>query len=122
METYDPDEGEATKLAVESVVEDWAAVSQRRLFGFPAFYAGGTIFVLIANDGIALTRLPEDDRERLSESHDVGPFEAGGQTIGKWTFVPAGPGDVDDLVPALRASYGAARSESGPVPPPEEEG
>jgi hypothetical protein len=121
METYDPAEGEATKLAVESVVEDWAAVTQRVLFGYPAFYAGRTIFVLIANDGLALTRLPEDDRERLAESHDVGPFQAGGQAIEKWTYVPVGPAGVDALVPFLRASYQAARTESRPVPPPDEQ-
>lgn len=121
METYDPDEGEATRLAVESVVDDWAAVTERRLFGYPACYAGGTIFVLVANDGVALTRLPTEDRERLAESYEVGPFEAGGQTIGKWSFVPAGPGDVDALVPFLRASYRAARSEAEPVPPPTDE-
>lgn len=120
METYDPAEGEATRFAVESVVDDWAAVTSRRLFGYPAFYAGGTIFALVGNDGLALTRLPEDDRERLAETHDVGPFEAGGQTIGKWIYVPVGPEDVDALVPFLRASYQGAHSESRPVPPPEE--
>lgn len=121
METYDPDEGEATRLAVESVVADWRAVTLERLFGYPTYHADGTIFVLVANDGVALTRLPEEDRKRLVESHDVGPFEAGGQTIEKWVYVAVGPGNVDALGPFLRASYAAALRESRPVPPPPEE-
>jgi hypothetical protein len=121
METFDADAGAPLKTALEDQVRDWAGVTTEWLFGYPTYQAEGTIFALVATDGLVLTRLPEPDRERLASSHETGAFEPGEQTIGSWVHVPAGPGDLDGLVPFIRASHDAALSESRAVPPPDDE-
>lgn len=121
METFDEGRAEALKLAVEEVVLDWQAVTTPWMFGYPAYKARETIFAMVVNDGLVLTRLPDVERERLAESYEIGPFEAGGQTIDSWVHVRVGADDLDDLVSFVRASHEAALGESRNVPPPEED-
>lgn len=122
METFDERRAEALKLALEDVVLDWQAVTTPWMFGHPTYKAGGTIFAMVVNDGLVLTRLPDVERERLAESYEIGPFEAGGQTIDSWVHVRVGADDLDDVVPFVRASHEVALGESRSVPPPEDDG
>lgn len=121
METFDEDAGGALKAALEDLALDWRGVARQWMFGYPTYRADGTIFALVANDGLVLTRLPEGERERLAEAYETGPFEAGEQTIGTWVHVAAGPADLDALAPFVRASHEAALGESRSVPPPTDE-
>lgn len=121
METFDSEAGGSLKVAFERLVADWAGVTEHAMFGHPTYKAGGTIFALLATDAVVLTRLPEDDREQLAEERDVGPFEAGGQTIQKWVHVPIGADDLDAIESFVRASHRAALDESRTVPPPDDE-
>lgn len=121
METFDEAAGGALKVAFEEVVLDWRDVTGQWLFGYPTYRAGGTVFAVIANDGLVLTRLPERERERLDERYETGPFQAGEQTIHKWVHVGVGADDLEDVIPFVRASHEAALGESRSVPPPEDE-
>ncbi len=121
METFDAAQGEALNQAVEAAVSDWAGVTKPWMFGFPTYKAEGTIFALVANDGVVLTRLPDDDHAKLDDRFATGPFQAGDQTIESWVHVTLGADDLDGLVPFLRASHNAALGESRAVPPPDTE-
>ena len=121
METFDSDTGEALKLAFEALVGDWDRVSEHAMFGHPTYKAGGTIFALLTTEAVVLTRLPEADRERLANVRDVGPFQAGDQTIESWVSVPTDPDDLEEFEFAVRASHAAALSEGRTVPPPSDD-
>lgn len=121
METFDPDEGAALKATFEAMSSEWEGVTEEAMFGHPTYKASGTIFALLTMDGVVLTRLPDDERERLAEARDAGPFEANGQTIEKWVHVPIGADDLDAIEDFVRASHRAALGESRVVPPPDEE-
>lgn len=120
MKTFDSEAGDALQTNFEAHVRDWEAVTQHAMFGHPTYKAGGTIFALLRTDSVVLTRLPEDEHERLAGERNIGPFEAGGQTIETWVDVPIGADDLDEIRPSVRASHAAALSESRPVPPPED--
>lgn len=113
MRYFDPENGAALEQSFEDLVMDWPAVTRETMFGCPSYRAGDTIFAVLVTDGIALTRLPEADREAIEAEFEAGPFEAGGRTIKKWVQVfVEDPATVDRLEPFIRSSYDAARTES----------
>lgn len=120
MESYDPERGEAVEQALRALVRDWDDVTREVLFGYPSYRAGGTVFAVVANDGLVLTRLPDAERARLAAVRETGPFQAGSQTIESWVHVPVGADHLADLRPSVRASHETAVGESRTVPPPHE--
>lgn len=117
---YDASAGAGLKSAFEERVVGWPDVTATVLFGFPAYRVQGTVFAVLETDAVALTRLPFAGRVRLAEDHDVGPFEAYGQTIDSWVSVETSGRGLDSLVPFVRESYETARSGTAPVPPPDD--
>lgn len=49
--------------AFYDAVFSWLLVMRRKIFGFTAYFAGGRIFAIIADEGIVLCRLGEDERK-----------------------------------------------------------
>ena len=121
MESFDGEAGAALKLAFETLVDDWAHVTDHAMFGHPSYKAGGTIFALLTTESVVLTRLPDGERDRLADARDVGPFEAGDQTIEKWVAIPIDPDELNAIERYVRASHEAALGESRTVPPPADE-
>lgn len=101
---------EALRERVRGVVGDWDRVETVEMFGLPSFTVDGELFCVVSNQGVSLTKLPDEERSALAEHAEVGPFDAEGRTIERWATVPpdALPDD-DTLEPFLRASYEAAR-------------
>lgn len=87
---------------------DWPGVDERTMFGCPSFTADGELFAVVSEQGVSITKLPDDDRASLAETVDVSPFDAGGRSIDAWATVPLGAADVARLRPYLRASYETA--------------
>lgn len=103
------------RRAFEREVLDWPEVSSRKMFGCPAYRAGGTLFAFVIDDGIVLTKLGEADRQELAERFGAGPFEPGRGTIQRWAVVPVS--DELALSPVLdyvRKSYGVAMGDQAP--------
>jgi hypothetical protein len=121
MKTFDSEAGGALQTNFEALVRDWEAVTAQTMFGHPSYKAGGTIFALLRTDSVVLTRLPDEERERLGHKRDVGPFQAGDQTIETWVDVPIGAEDLDGISQYVRASHDAALRESRTVPTPDHE-
>lgn len=97
---------------VSAIVEDWDGVEQVTMFGLPSFTARGQLFCVVSEQGLSLTRLPDDDREELAGMADVEPFDADGRTVESWaTVATEALPDDETLVPFLRASYEAALEE-----------
>lgn len=113
MTYFDEDEGADLKAAFEGTVSHWSGVTATTMFGCPSYTADGTLFAVLVTDGVALTRLPVDERARLEAAFDTRPFEAGGRTVTKWVLIPVDdPSDLDPLVPYVTASYETALEES----------
>lgn len=113
MTPYDRDAGAALNRAFDELVRPWPHVESRPMFGHPGYTAEGTLFAVLATDGVALTRLPRDQWGPVEESFETGPFQSGERTVGDWLQVQVD--ELDDLVnlrPYVRASYERARTES----------
>jgi hypothetical protein len=82
------------------------------MFGCPSYRADGTLLAVLVTDGVALTRLPSDNREQVTHAFEAGPFQAGERTVTKWVQVTVDPEDLDSLRPHVRASYESALAES----------
>ena len=63
---FNKNNGDALKSAFDEVVLDWPDVTATTMFGCPSYQAEGTLFAVLVTDGVALTRLPSDHRERPS--------------------------------------------------------
>ena len=111
MNYFDASEAAELRAAFDELVSGWDGLTTRSMFGCPSYQAEGTLFVVLVTEGVALTRLPPTERERLAESFETGPFRAGDRTVTKWVQVPADGGTVEALEPYVRASYEAALAE-----------
>lgn len=113
MQYFDPAAGSTLKAAFEETIAGWPEVSTETMFGCPSYRAGETIFAVLNTDSVALTRLPEEDREAVEAAFEAGPFDAGGRTISKWVQVfVEDPAALDDLEPYIEASYESALAET----------
>jgi hypothetical protein len=113
MKYFDEDEGAALKSAFDEVVLDWPNVTAKTMFGCPSYQADGTLFAVLVTDGVALTRLPSDHREQVSQAFETGPFQAGERTVTKWEQITIDDvTELDSLVPHINASYESALEES----------
>ena len=113
MKYFDREGGAALKTAFEGEVLDWPDVIATTMFGCPSYQADGTLFAVLVTDGVALTRLPNDHRERVAQRFETGPFQAGDRTVTKWVQVTIDDVDaLDALVSHIKASYESALEES----------
>ncbi len=113
MTYFDTEEGAALKSAFDEIVLDWPAVTATTMFGCPSYQAEGTLFAVLVTDGVALTRLPADHRERVAQTFEVGPFRAGERTVTKWVQITVEAGsELDSLIPHIEASYESALEET----------
>lgn len=113
MSYYDAEAGAELKATFEAAVLDWADAEATTTFGCPTYRADGTVFAVLVTDGVALTRLPHDARDRLAGEFETGPFEAGGRTVTKWVLVTLDDAEeFDELLPCVRESYETALEES----------
>lgn len=113
MKYFDRDDGAALKSTFDEIVLDWPDVTTTTMFGCPSYQAKGTLFAILVTDGVALTRLPSDHREQVTQAFEIGPFQAGERTVTKWVQITIDDGaELDSLVPHIKASYESAREES----------
>lgn len=101
------------RSAVADTVVDWPGVAETDTFGCPSFTADGTLFAVVATQGLALTQLPAEEKEALAEAYPTEPFAPGTRRVDSWVVVPrvTAVDDADGLVSFIRASYEAARGE-----------
>ncbi|ESP88005.1 TfoX/Sxy family protein [Candidatus Halobonum tyrrellensis] len=110
---YDEELAGELRSAVAGVVTEWPGVAETETFGCPSFTADGTLFAVVATQGLALTQLPDDEKKAFAEAYPTESFAPGERRVDSWVVVPrdAAPDDVDGLVSFLRASYESARGE-----------
>lgn len=113
MKYFDEEEGAALRAAFEDLVLEWPDVTVKTMFGCPSYQADGTLFAVLVTDGVALTRLPSDQREQVAQTFETGPFQAGERTVAKWVQITIDDvAALDSLVPHIEASYEVALEES----------
>jgi hypothetical protein len=72
----------------EREVLAWPDVTQKKMFGCPAYRAAGTLFAFLIDDAVVLTQVPEDERAEVAERLDARPFQPGAHAITCWLAVP----------------------------------
>lgn len=111
MTAFDPGSADWLLLATRDVVGEWDGVEETTMFGCPSFRVHGTLFLVLKTEGIALTKLPEADRDELESTVETAAFTAHGRTVEKWVFVPTDDETaVEALRPYIESSYDAAKA------------
>ncbi|WP_277554185.1 hypothetical protein [Halobaculum limi] len=108
---YDEEAVGDLRAVLDRTTENWPGVAHTTMFGCPSYTADGTLFAVLSTQGVALTRLPDDDRDRLASEHAVEAFRAGPRTVDAWAVLPPEAAAACDLERYLRASYETARGE-----------
>ncbi len=73
--------------AVTHLVQGWQNVRPGRMFGFPAFYVGRSLFACIYGSGVGL-KLPERTAQQMKTVPDVAPFRPYGKPeMREWIFI-----------------------------------
>lgn len=113
MKYFDSDRGAAVKEAFEEMVLDWPGVTATTMFGCPSYRADGTLFAVLVTGAVALTQLPDEDRDEVAQSFETGPFQAGDRTVTRWVQVTIDDeADRSTLETFVNASYAAALAEA----------
>lgn len=100
---------DALREAVAALVDGWPDIDETVMFGCPSFRADGELFAVVSDQGLSLTKLPDDERDRLADDYGVQPFDAGGRQVSGWATVAVVPEAVETLEEYVRASYDVAR-------------
>lgn len=93
----------------EEVVLQWPDVKRKKMFGAPTYVTGGTIFAILMDAGIVLTRLDEEKRKALLADPGAEVFVARGRVMKTWVLIR-----IRDLtaiaryLPFIKESYLAA--------------
>jgi hypothetical protein len=112
MKIYHEERMDGIKEAFEADVLLFPEVNPRKMMGCPCYMAGNKMFATIVDDAIVITKLEEEDRDRLYADFDAGPFTHGTKVMGKWTKVPVEKEeDLGDILPFVKRSYEAALRE-----------
>ena len=107
---YFTDASATLRDAFDREVLTWPDVRAHTTFGCPSYLVGDKLFAVLSDQGVSLTCLPDEDRRLLATTHRILPFMANGRAVASWTTVAAAPDALDDLFPAVRKSYEAARA------------
>ncbi|MDD1676672.1 MAG: TfoX/Sxy family protein [Methanomicrobiales archaeon] len=112
MAYYVEAESKLLREKFEAIVLGWEGVTKKTLFGSPSYAAGSVNFAMLVTGGIVLTRLDEEQRDRLLEDPNAGYFAAHGRIMKRWVRISIGDvSEIERYLPWITASYAAARGE-----------
>ena len=114
MKLYHEERMDPIKQAFEADVLLFPDVNARKMMGCPCYMAGSRMFATIVDDAVVITKLDDEDRERLEAELGAGPFTHGTKIMRKWSKVPVGnEEDLRDILPYVKKSYEAALVDQG---------
>ncbi|HUR61830.1 MAG TPA: hypothetical protein VM286_05635 [Candidatus Thermoplasmatota archaeon] len=100
---------------LEAEVLQWPGVAVKKLFGCPGYRRGGDLFAFLRDGFVVVRNLPEVQREAFAKKLNGGPFTypspKGGMVMAGWLQLPyADDGDLEKVLPAVRAAHDVARA------------
>jgi TfoX/Sxy family transcriptional regulator of competence genes len=108
-------EAEAKELRekFEDIVLAWEGVQKKVMFGSPSYSVNGSSFAMLVTGGIILTKLDDEQRDRLLEDPGAGYFGAHGRVMKRWVRIAIrNLSEIEKYLPWITASYNAARRGS----------
>ena len=106
MTFYDETHMKSLREAFEKEVLPWENIEQKKMFGCPCVKAAGKLFAFLVNDGIVLTKLTEEQRNKALKTLGGGPFKTPSRTMKKWTLIPfTNIKDLEPILDYIRLSY-----------------
>jgi hypothetical protein len=97
----------------EALISDWELAAPKTIFGYEVYGANRKMFAWVNDDSIALTALPEAERNIVTEKFGAYPFAMPDRVFKKWLIIPV-PDAVTfkKLIPFMKKSYETAFAES----------
>ncbi|TXT60985.1 MAG: hypothetical protein BAJALOKI3v1_840003 [Promethearchaeota archaeon] len=112
MKYYSEDQMKNIRMKVEEEVLKWEGISTTKMFGCPCYKVNDKLFGFLVTSGIVLTKFPKQEKPRISQEFDTGPFRAGNRTMRDWVQIPIHNKDlVPQILPFLRKSYVNAKKD-----------
>jgi len=109
MKFYDEEAMSKVQNALEAKVLRWRGVKAKEMMGCRCYFYGTKFFAFLVTNGLVITKLPEDARVRLTETHGGEPFEMSGRSVKTWVRVPVKrPVDITAILPFVKTSYETA--------------
>jgi TfoX/Sxy family transcriptional regulator of competence genes len=97
-------------LALRTACSTLPNISEKKMFGCEAFFAGERLFALVSNEGRIALKLPDPARyAALAARRGAAPWSPGGRTtMGAWLLVPAELEKPRTLLPWLQEAHAMA--------------
>lgn len=109
MKYYDEEQPGAFRKGLEEKILRWPGVTNREMMGCLCYFYGKKFFAFLVTKGVVITKLPEDDRMKLSKQMGGGVLEMAGRKAKTWVRVPLKKhDDLQTILPFVKKSYEAA--------------
>ena len=105
MKWYIEEQTKDLREVVEKEVLAWPQVDYKKMFGCPCYLANGSMFAGLVTKGIVITKLTDEEKQRLSEFKKVGPFVAGSKVIKSWVHIDVEADEFAQVLPYIKKSY-----------------
>ena len=105
MKYYDDAVMRERRVAFEKRLGTSLGISMKKMFGCPCYKIVGRLFAFLVTDGLVLTQLEDQDRNKLLDEYCGEPFQAGKKIVHTWVQVPLDSQDqLADYWPFVRRS------------------
>lgn len=112
MKYYSEDDMKNHRLALEQSLLRWPLVTMKRMFGCPCYVAKGKLFAFLVSNGIVITKLSPDQRDRMKSEFQTTSFRAKEKSVEKWIKVSLKEeNDLPKIIPFVEMSYNNALAE-----------
>lgn len=108
MTWYNEDETKELRKAVEKEILAWPQVNYKNMFGCPCYLAKGKMFAGLVTKGVIITKLNQQEKDKLQKLKAIKPFVAGKKTINSWVHVDLEPHELKAIMPYVKKSYDRA--------------
>jgi hypothetical protein len=90
---------------LEEKVLNWPDVTAKKMFGSPSYFVKGKLFAFVITEGVVITNLRKEEREKIPTSHQTSPFTAYGKTMKKWVKLETDADNLESIIPYIAKSY-----------------
>ncbi len=112
MAFYDETKMESLRLIFEKEILSWKGITQKKMFSCPCVKVDGKLFAFLITNGIVLTKLTDDQKQKAIKKFQAGPFKSQNRTMKKWVEIPyKNTIDFVSILPYIHLSYENALKE-----------
>ena len=110
MHYYNEEKMHHIRLNLEQEILTWPDVTTKKMYGCPCYKYKDKLFAFLVTNGVVLTKLNEQDKNKLSKEFPIKPFQAATRTMKNWPQLPVDDAsNLTNILIFIEKSYNQAK-------------